>query len=323
MKASAPLARRAVSRELTRIANASVAEVLGLERSTDGGCPRIGITGPPGAGKSSLIAGLARHRLEKPGNLAIVAVDPTSPVSGGAILGDRIRMEDLATDPRVYIRSLASRVSRDGLADNLLDILETFERAGFGEIILETVGVGQVEHDVRHLVDTTVVVLMPGAGDQVQAMKSGILEVADVFVVNKADQPGARQLATDLKAVAQRSRGAAQGWTPPVVLTSMNEPASYATLAAEVDGHQAFLARTAEGRTLLGRRRAHHVGSLLARRIGEVIGDLPPDALGLPLPGLYDLVVRRLAQASTGNEAATSADSRARERVGAAVRSPS
>jgi LAO/AO transport system kinase len=131
-----------MARALSRAADASVAEVLASARGSMGVCRRIGVTGPPGAGKSSLIAALARHRLGRNGNIAILAVDPTSPVSGGAILGDRIRMEDLVHNPRVYIRSLASRASHDGLADNLPDILEIVENAGFAEAILETVGVG-------------------------------------------------------------------------------------------------------------------------------------------------------------------------------------
>ena len=179
--------RRTMSKALTRAANASVADVLTTAQGSSGLCGRIGVTGPPGAGKSSLIAALARRRLQREGDIAILAIDPTSPVSGGAILGDRIRMEDLAQNPRVYIRSLASRRSHDGLADNLPDMLEIVERAGFVEAILETVGVGQVEYAVRHVVDTILLVLMPGAGDQIQAMKGGILETADILVVNKSD----------------------------------------------------------------------------------------------------------------------------------------
>jgi molybdopterin-guanine dinucleotide biosynthesis protein len=150
-----------LSREISRIADASVTEMLALSDAAVATGRRIGVTGPPGAGKSSLIARLVRQRLERAGDIAVIAVDPTSPVSGGAILGDRIRMEELATDPRVYIRSLASRHSLDGLADNLPSVLGYLETAGFTELVIETVGVGQVEYEIRSLVDT----LLDGSGD--------------------------------------------------------------------------------------------------------------------------------------------------------------
>lgn len=299
MTASAPFSRRSISRELSRIADASVSDVLGMTRASEGTCRRIGVTGPPGAGKSSLIARLVRQRLERLGPIAVVAVDPTSPVSGGAILGDRIRMEELATDPRVFIRSLASRVSRDGLADNLPDILGVFERAGFVELIVETVGVGQVEYEVRRLVDTTLLVLMPGAGDQVQAMKGGILEAADILVVNKSDQPGARQLAGDLAGVMKVRREDPAGWKQPIVSTSLSEPESFAKLSHEIDRHQAWMADTGGLDARLAERRMHHVGSLLSRRIGEVMSELTRSTLQGPIPDLYDAVVERLASGAT------------------------
>jgi LAO/AO transport system kinase len=292
-----------MARALSHAANASVAEVLASARGSSGVCRRIGITGPPGAGKSSLIAALVRHRLGRDGDIAILAVDPTSPVSGGAILGDRIRMEDLAHNPRVYIRSLASRTSHDGLADNLPDILEIVESAGFAEAILETVGVGQVEYAVRHVVDTTLLVLMPGAGDQIQAMKSGILETADIFVVNKADQPGARQLAAELASVLKlRTPGVqggakGEGWQPPIVSTSVQDGASVAALAEAIDRHQAWLAGRQDVPKRLEKRRAQHVGSLVARRIAEVLEEMPSELLHLPLASLYDMLVRRLTEA--------------------------
>ena len=295
MSAPTSQQRRTMSKALTRAANASVADVLLTAQGSAGLCSRIGVTGPPGAGKSSLIAALARRRLQKEGDVAILAIDPTSPVSGGAILGDRIRMEDLAQNPRVYIRSLASRRSHDGLADNLPDMLEIVERAGFAEAILETVGVGQVEYAVRHIVDTILLVLMPGAGDQIQAMKGGILETADILVINKSDQPGARQLAGELAAVI-RMRGKEEDWTPPIVLTSLNDSASIEALAAEIDRHQAWLASRPGAVGRLESRRAHHVGSLVARRVSEVLEELPAEALREPLASLYETVVRRLAE---------------------------
>jgi LAO/AO transport system kinase len=296
MSTSTGQKRRAMSKALTRAANASVAEVLRTAEGSSGVCARIGVTGPPGAGKSSLIAALARRRLRNEGDIAILAIDPTSPISGGAILGDRIRMEELAQNPRVYIRSLASRRSHDGLADNLPDMLEIVERAGFAEAILETVGVGQVEYAVRHIVDTILLVLMPGTGDQIQAMKGGILETADILVVNKSDQPGARQLASELAAVIKMRGDDGEGWIPPIVPTSLNDPASIEALAAEIDRHQAWLAKRPGAGGRLERRRARHVGSLVARRVSEVIDELPAEVLREPLAALYDVVVRRLAE---------------------------
>jgi LAO/AO transport system kinase len=291
--------RRTMSKALTRAANASVADVLMTAQGSPGLCGRIGVTGPPGAGKSSLIAALARRRLQKKGDIAILAIDPTSPVSGGAILGDRIRMEDLAQNPRVFIRSLASRRSHDGLADNLPDMLEIVERAGFAEAILETVGVGQVEYAVRHVVDTILLVLMPGSGDQIQAMKGGILETADIVVVNKSDQPGARQLASELAAVLKIRGEGNEGWTPPIVMTSVNDAASIEALALEIDRHQAWLASKPGVAGRLESRRAQHVGSLVSRRVGEVLEEMPAEVLGAPLATLYEMVVRRLAEPLT------------------------
>lgn len=283
--------RRTMSRALTRAANASVAEVLSTAEGSEGHCLRIGVTGPPGAGKSTLISSLVPHRLRSGGNVAVLAIDPTSPMSGGAILGDRIRMEELAHHPNVYIRSLASRMSHDGLADNLPDMLEIVERAGFAEAILETVGVGQVEYAVRHVADTIVLVLMPGAGDQIQAMKGGILETADIVAVNKSDLPGAQQLVSELKSILASPR---HDWTPSIVQTSTRDAASIERLSAEIDRHQAWLAERQGATGKLEGRRAHHVSSLIIRRVGEVLQDLNAEDFRKPLGAIYDEVVRRL-----------------------------
>jgi LAO/AO transport system kinase len=294
-----PVARRALSRALSRAADAGVFEALRNARESRASCRRIGVTGPPGVGKSSLIARLARQRLEHPGDLAIVAIDPTSPVSGGAILGDRIRMEDLATDPRVYIRSLASRGSLDGLADNLPDMLALFDDAGFAELIVETVGVGQVEYAVRNLVETTVLVLMPGTGDYIQAMKGGILETADLYVVNKADQPGAPQLAAELRSML-KARRPGTDWMPPILPTSLAEPEAIARLGAAIDRHQAWIRETGRWASALERRRIHHVGSLVARRVGEVLHELPPQTLQQSMLDLFRTLVERLMDGCDG-----------------------
>jgi LAO/AO transport system kinase len=170
---------------------------------------RVGFTGPPGAGKSSLVAGLARSYRELGEEVAIVAVDPTSPYSGGALLGDRIRMNDLATDPGIFIRSMATRGSLGGLATTTKEVLDLMDGFGFQRVLVETVGVGQTELEITGAADTVVVVLVPESGDAIQAMKAGLMEIADIFVVNKADRPGSDRLVKDLKLALHLREGEA------------------------------------------------------------------------------------------------------------------
>jgi len=159
---------------------------------------RIGITGPPGAGKSSLVAALATRMRDRGEEVAVVAVDPTSPYSGGALLGDRIRMNDLSTDPGMFIRSMATRGSLGGLAAKTREVVDLMDVFGFPRVIVETVGVGQTELEITTAADSVAVVLVPESGDSVQAMKAGLMEIADLFVVNKSDRPGADRLMRDL-----------------------------------------------------------------------------------------------------------------------------
>jgi LAO/AO transport system kinase len=160
---------------------------------------RFGLTGPPGAGKSSLLAALATSYRGAGEGVGVVAVDPTSPFSGGALLGDRIRMNDLATDPGIFIRSMATRGSLGGLATTSREVIDLMDVFGFERLLVETVGVGQTELDITAAADTVVVVLVPESGDAIQTMKAGLMEIADVFVVNKADRPGADRLMTELR----------------------------------------------------------------------------------------------------------------------------
>lgn len=160
---------------------------------------RVGFTGPPGAGKSSLVARVASAYREQAENVGIVAVDPTSPFSGGALLGDRIRMNELATDPGVFIRSMATRGSLGGLAAATREVMDLMDAFGMPRLIVETVGVGQTELEITAAADTVVVVLVPESGDSIQAMKAGLMEIADVFVINKADRPGADRLAKEIR----------------------------------------------------------------------------------------------------------------------------
>ncbi len=172
-----------------------------------GRAQRLGITGPPGAGKSTLTTALARTLRERGQRVAIVAVDPTSPFTGGALLGDRVRMEAVALDPGVFIRSLATRGSLGGLSSAAREVCDVLDGAGFDTILVETVGVGQSELDVARAVDTTLVVLVPESGDSIQTLKAGVMEIADVFCVNKADRPGADRLRNDIELMLGLRRG--------------------------------------------------------------------------------------------------------------------
>ncbi len=170
---------------------------------------RVGFTGPPGSGKSTLVASLTRAYREEEEEVAVVAVDPTSPFSGGALLGDRIRMNDLATDPGIFIRSMATRGSLGGLATTTKEVLDLMDAFGFHRVLVETVGVGQTELEIAGAADTVVVVLVPESGDGIQAMKAGLMEIADIFVVNKSDRPGAERLVKDLRLALHLREGEA------------------------------------------------------------------------------------------------------------------
>ncbi len=210
---------------------------------------RVGITGPPGAGKSTLVNELALAMRREDLEVGILAVDPSSPFTGGALLGDRIRMEELTGDQHVYIRSMASRKSHGGMARAGVDACDVMDAFGMERILIETVGVGQAEYDVMGACDTVVVVMCPGAGDGVQAMKAGILEVADVLVVNKSDLAGAERLADDLsEAVHTRairsdewSGEVGSSWTVPVVLASAGKAQGVDEVLKAITSHRAML----------------------------------------------------------------------------------
>jgi LAO/AO transport system kinase len=231
---------------------------------------RVGLTGPPGAGKSSLLAELARVYRAADERLGVVAVDPTSPYSGGALLGDRIRMSELATDPGIFIRSMASRGSSGGLAATTKEVLDLMDAFGFDRILVETVGVGQTELEITAAADTVVVVLVPESGDAIQAMKAGLMEIADVFVVNKADRPGAARLVKEIKQSLHLRAGraledvpahhgvdltrarrndtgrtvpteSAVGWEIPVLTSNALTRDGLGDLVSALDGHRTWL----------------------------------------------------------------------------------
>lgn len=270
MSGDDPKWRRRLARELTERARASAQGILAASISFGGSAKRIGITGSPGVGKSSLIALLARQWTEQAGKVGLIAVDPTSPLSGGSLLGDRIRIDEVATNPNLFIRSLPSGAVGDGLCPNILSLLDAFEQAGFGHVILETVGVGQVSYQAKPLVDTFVLVMGPESGDTVQAMKAGILEVADIYVVNKGDLPASAKLASELRTIA-KWRGQRQSWIPPVILTSATARFGAAELAEAIDTHRRITMTDERRAELTADRREYHLRALLQRQIDEVL----------------------------------------------------
>ena len=235
------------------------------------GAPRLGVTGPPGVGKSTLVDSLVRYYRQRDQRVGVVAVDPTSPFTGGAVLGDRVRMGDLTTDPGVFIRSMATRGSLGGLARTTKEVVDVLEAFGQQMLIVETVGVGQTEMEVAQATDAVVVVLSPESGDAIQAMKAGLMEVADILVVNKADRPGAGQMVRTLEAdLAMRPQ---TNWTPPVLVTVASRGEGIAELCDAVDSHREYL-ETSGDLVARRRRRAHtEITAILRDRLWQRAAD--------------------------------------------------
>lgn len=296
-----PLDRHALGRALTLLANASAADLLHRSPSQAPAQParRIGLTGAPGAGKSTLAGLLARHRArhrDSARRMGVLAIDPSSPRSGGAILGDRIRMDDLQGSADLYIRSIGSRSTSDGLSDNLPEMLDLMDEHGFDEVLLETVGVGQAEYAARVQVDTLVLLLLPDSGDVVQAMKAGIMEMADIFVVNKSDLSGAQRMAADIQRIAAVKRHIEGQWRPLVQLTSANQPESVVALSSAIDQHQQWLGWSDHRSALRDERARYRLRRLIERRVTEVVNGLDAQDLQTPLARQARLALARIAE---------------------------
>lgn len=255
--------QRALSRLATMIENDAdvVPQMLSRLDPMTGRAHVIGITGAPGVGKSSLLSGLAREVSKRQRRIAVIAIDPTSPRSGGATLGDRIRMTESALDPKVFVRSVASRERADGLAPAVADLALLFDAAGYDYVVIETVGSGQDQLAISDLVHTTVLVQIPGTGDSVQLMKAGAMEIADIYVINKADLTGAQRVARDLRSYLGLAAADASRWEPPIVLTSSVDNSGFSVLLDSMDRHLDYLRRTDGGqarRSRLARMELRH-----------------------------------------------------------------
>ena len=244
-----------------------------------GSAATIGLTGAPGVGKSTIATALVRTARANDRRVAVLAIDPTSPYTGGALLGDRVRMQEHATDPDVFIRSMAARGHLGGMALAAPEAVRILDAAGFDLVIIETVGVGQAEIDVAAATDTTLVVLAPGLGDAIQMAKAGILEVADVFVVNKADRDGAAEVQRELRQMLHL--GAARPWDPPVLATVASDGTGIDELWADIERHHAWLVST--GALAVDREAAvvHEVRALAAERLASSVQAQLADDAGL------------------------------------------
>jgi LAO/AO transport system kinase len=232
-------------------------ELLGAIYAHTGRAHVVGITGSPGAGKSTLVNALALHWRRAGKTLGIIAVDPTSPFTGGAILGDRIRMQPLGGDTGIFIRSMASRGRLGGIAHATSDAIDLIDAAGFDLVLVETVGAGQSEVEIASAAHTTMVIEVPGMGDDVQAIKAGILEIADVFVVNKADREGANATIRQLRAMLHLGGPPRDGWEPPILPAIAMREEGIAEIAAAVERHLAHLASSGHKAERERERAAH------------------------------------------------------------------
>jgi LAO/AO transport system kinase len=281
--------RLALARLITQLENrtAAVPAIMKAVHGRGGAAYVVGVTGPPGAGKSTVVDRLTAHLRADGRTVGVVAVDPSSPFTGGAVLGDRIRMQSHTLDSGVFIRSMATRGSIGGLARATRDVLKLMAAAGFDWILLETVGVGQTELDVMRLADTTVVVLVPESGDAIQTMKAGLMEAADVFVVNKADRAGAPALMAELKFAAHLHYASSTSpkdvdWEIPVLSAQAQADTGIAELLAEIRRHAAALESSGALASRRERRRRDELRTLIVEELSASVerrlerGELAP-----------------------------------------------
>ncbi|GMQ98367.1 MAG: methylmalonyl Co-A mutase-associated GTPase MeaB [Acidimicrobiia bacterium] len=262
---------RSIGRLLTSIENRTPLGREALARLYAGGgtSRSVGVTGTAGAGKSTLTSSLLTRMLDQGGKIAVVAVDPSSPFTGGAILGDRVRMTEHASEDRVFIRSVANRGSLGGISETTPAIVAALDGLGFPEVVIETVGIGQSEVEIATTADTTVVVVSPGWGDAVQVSKAGFLEIADIFVVNKSDRDGASRAVADLRAMIEL--GPTTSWTPPVLETVATTGAGVDELWAAVLAHRAHLDSTGAMAQRRRLRAAAQFSAAVRQAVGETV----------------------------------------------------
>jgi LAO/AO transport system kinase len=274
-------------------------QILGSLHSRSGRARRIGLTGPPGAGKSTITSLLVKSFRDQGLKVGVIAVDPTSPFTGGALLGDRVRMESVALDPGVFIRSMATRGSLGGLAAATREVADVLDAFGFDVLLIETVGVGQSELDVARAADSTLLVLVPESGDSIQTLKAGVMEVADIFVVNKADRPGADRLRNDVELMLGLRKGVSFGnmpahhgvdlkrvnparvareaaaaanpteWTPPVLSSVATKREGIAEMISALDRHFAYLQQSGTLRSRRRERMRERVMDVVERKVSD------------------------------------------------------
>jgi LAO/AO transport system kinase len=270
---------RALGRLLSLVENGApqLREVMKVLAPLTGQARVLGLTGSPGVGKSTVTGALVAAYRGQGLRVGVLAIDPSSPFTGGALLGDRVRMQQHATDEGVFIRSMASRGHLGGLAGATPQAVRVLDAAGFDVVLIETVGVGQAEVGIAAMADTTMVIVAPGLGDAIQAAKAGILEIGDVFVVNKSDKPGAQEAVRDLRGMIAMARHGEGDWKPPIVSTTAADGEGIGDLVARLDEHRAWLDRSGEGERRRRARAREEISVIALAELRARMGGLPGD----------------------------------------------